>query len=197
MRSCEIYTFYFCNLSLCWQICFIGDHHFHAFFNCAVHVHLPHPNVGQRLKGLSSGDVIDENNALSAPVIRCRGKKIEKNEAVSDNNNNNEKRELLVVICAMMNTNSQLVKVLKRSWPAVSQIVSLMVFPPIVTTFALKSTPARTERSNWCTAYYKGIITMKFWPIVGESSSKSPVENRNRRELLPTPLSPTRRICRQ
>lgn len=39
--------------------------------------------------------------------------------------------------------NSQLVNVLNRSWPAVSQMVSLTCLPPIVMIFALKSTPAR------------------------------------------------------
>ena len=37
---------------------------------------------------------------------------------------------------------SQLVRVRKRSWPAVSQMVSLTRFPPSSTTLALKSTPA-------------------------------------------------------
>lgn len=60
----------------------------------------------------------------------------------------------------------------KRSWPAVSQIVSLTFLWLSWMTLALKSTP-----------------------IVGAISSKPPVAKRRRRLLLPTPLSPTKRIC--
>ncbi len=38
--------------------------------------------------------------------------------------------------------NLQLVKVLNRSWPAVSQIVSFTCLPPMLIILALKSTPA-------------------------------------------------------
>lgn len=98
---------------------------------------------------------------------------------------------------------AQLVNVRNLSCPAVSQIVNLTFLPPMVTIFALKSTPAIAniaslvslsplDSLNQKTCYR--VASMRA-PIVACSSSNSPVVKRIKRLLFPTPLSPTRRTC--